>query len=137
MSFEDLRSGAVIRYPYLWSWQAGKGETAGRKTRPTVVGVRVRAGGMDRIVLFPITSQQPEPTKFAAEIPAREKRIAGLDVKKRLWIVLDEYNADVVGESYYIEPVRPLGYFSAAFFLPLVKEFIKRRAQARVVSRRN
>jgi hypothetical protein len=65
-----------------------------------------------------------------------EKRRAGLDAALRLWIILDEYNQDVVGQSFYLEPKPPLGRFSRAFFLPLMKEFIARRAGACGVNRR-
>src|SRR4051812_13579821 len=57
-----------------------------------------------------------------------EKRRAGLNASLRLWIVLDEYNQDVIGQSFYLEPDSQLGHFSKAFFLPLMKEFIARRA---------
>ena len=33
----DPKAGDVWRYPYLWGWQAKRGETEGRKTR-TVAG---------------------------------------------------------------------------------------------------
>lgn len=66
-----------------------------------------------------------------------EKRRAGLDTTRRIWIVLDEYNQDSVGQSFYLEPEPPLGYFSKAFFLPLMKQFIARRAGVRGVNRRS
>lgn len=136
MSFEDLRTGAVIRFPYLWAREAARGETEGRKPRPAAVGVRIpKAKGEDVLVLFPITSQEPSRGRFAAEIPDTEKRRAGLDGALRLWIVLDEYNQDTIGRSFYLEPEPPLGYFSKAFFLPLLREFIRRRAQASAVHR--
>jgi len=53
----------------------------------------------------------------------------------RLWIILDEYNQDIVGRSFHLEPEPPLGRFSKAFFLPLMKEFIARRAGTRGVNR--
>jgi hypothetical protein len=62
------------------------------------------AGGEDLVILFPITPQAPAPQRFAAEIPDTEKRRAGLDGRLRLWIVLDEYNQDVIGRSFYLEP---------------------------------
>ncbi len=64
-----------------------------------------------------------------------EKRRAGLDENMRLWIILDEYNQDVIGRSFYLEPEPPLGRFSKAFFLPLLQEFIARRASAKAVHR--
>lgn len=136
MRFEALRTGAVIRFPYLWVREAAQGETEGRKPRPTAVGVRVpKPDGGDILFLFPITSREPPRGRFAAEIPDREKRRAGLDGSMRLWIVLDEYNQDVIGRSFYLQPERPLGYFSKAFFLPLLREFVRRRSQAKTVRR--
>jgi hypothetical protein len=136
VSFDALRTAVVVRYPYLWARQAAKGETEGRKPRPVAVGVRIaKPKGDDLLILFPITTQEPAPTRFAAEVPETEKRRAGLAGDMRLWIILDEYNQDVIGRSYYLEPGRPLGRFSKAFFLPLMKEFIARRSLSRGVSR--
>jgi len=137
VSFEALRTGAVIRFPYLWAREAAHGETEGRKFRPAAVGVRIpKPKGEDVLVLFPITSHEPADERFAAEIPDTEKHRAGLDGTMRLWIVMDEYNQDVIGRSFYLEPEPPLGYFSKAFFLPLLQEFIRRRSQTRAVHRR-
>jgi hypothetical protein len=85
-----------------------------------------------------VSDHQPTalPGRFAAEIPEMEKRRAGLDATLRLWIILDEYNQDTIGRSFYLEPEPPLGRFSKAFFLPLMKEFIARRASTRGVNRR-
>jgi hypothetical protein len=117
--------------------EAERGETEGRKPRPVAVGVRIaREKGEDVLLLFPITSQPPSHDRFASEIPEIEKRRAGLDATLRLWIILDEYNQDTIGESFYLEPDPPLGRFSKAFFLPLMKEFIIRRATSRAVNRR-
>lgn len=137
MSFEDIGSASVIRYPYLWCRQAEAGETEGRKGRPAAVGVRItRPKGEDALILFAITSQMPGPARLAVEIPETERRRAGLDGNARLWIILDEYNQDVIGQSYYLEPEPPLGHFSKAFFLPVLKIFIAHRAQAQSVNRR-
>lgn len=136
MSFDAFRTGAVIRYPYLWAREAARGETEGRKSRPAAVGVRLaRPNGEDVLLLFPIASKAPERECFAVEIPETEKRRAGLDRDLRLWIILDEFNEDIVGRSFYLEPEAPLGRFSKAFFLPLMREFIARRARARGVGR--
>jgi hypothetical protein len=136
VSLDALRTGCVVRYPYLWVREAERGETEGRKPRPVAVGVRIiRPKGDDLLVLFPITSQPPSPDRFAVEIPEMEKRRAGLDATLRLWIILDEYNQDSVGRSFYLEPEPPLGRFSKAFFLPVMKEFIARRSRSRGVNR--
>jgi hypothetical protein len=135
IGYDDIQTAAVIRYPYLWSREADKGETEGRKERPVVVGVRIARKDGDLLLFFPITTKQPESTRFAAEIPTIEKRRAGLDVDFRLWIILDEYNSDVIGHSFYLDPEPPIGRFSKAFFLPVLREFISRRKSLREVHR--
>lgn len=69
------------------------------------------------------------------EVPEIEKRRAGLDADLPLWIILDEFNEDVIGRSFYLEPEPPLGRFSRAFFPPLLKKFIARRESIRGVKR--
>jgi hypothetical protein len=135
VSFEQILTGTVIRYPYLWAREARDGETEGRKDRPVAVGVRLGRMDGDLILLFPITSRQPETARFSVEIPAIEKRRAGLDPTLRLWLILDEFNTDVVGRSFYLEPIPPIGRFSKAFFLPLLREFVARRATFTQVDR--
>jgi hypothetical protein len=108
-----IKTGAVIEYPYLWAREAEAQETEGRKPRPAAVGLRLSD---DRVLLFPITSKEPTSEINVAEIPAEEKRRAGLDQDLRLWIILDECNLDVVGQSYYLTPDPPLGNFSKQFF---------------------
>lgn len=135
MSYDDIQTACVIRYPYLWVREAQRGETEGRKERPVAVGVRVSRPGGDLLLLFAITTKEPEPARFACEIPLIEKRRAGLDPDLRLWIILDEYNTDVVGQSFYLEPDPPIGRFSKAFFLPLVRAFIARRKSLTGINR--
>jgi hypothetical protein len=135
VSFEAVQTACVIRYPYLWAREAAAGETEGRKSRPAAVGVRVDRPEGPALILFPITSQQPEKGRFAVELPEIEKRRAGLDASMRLWLVLDEYNFDIGGRSYYLEPAPPLGRFSRAFFAPLMHAFAARRREARAVNR--
>jgi hypothetical protein len=136
MSFSAIQTACVIRYPYLWAREAARGETEGRKHRPVVVGVRLLRPNGDALLLFPITSTEPSADRFAIEIPETEKRRAGLEQRLRLWIVLDDYNQDVIGQSFYLEPGPPLGRFSKAFFLPVMRAFIARRKEARAVMRR-
>jgi hypothetical protein len=135
MSFREFATGAVIRYPFLWSHEAEAAATEGRKPRPVAVGFRVPRPTGDVLLLFPITSKPPTPGRFAAEVPEIEKRRAGLDADLPLWIILDEFNEDVIGSSFYLEPEPPLGRFSRAFFLPLLKKFIARRESIRGVKR--
>jgi len=137
MTFDRLRSGSVIRYPFLWAREYDQGETEGRKPRPTAVGFRLRRpSGQDILILFPITTQPPRPGRFAVEIPDTEKKRAGLEANLRLWIILDEYNEDTLSQSFYLEPNSLIGEFSRAFFVPVVRSFIERRSEVRGVSRK-
>jgi hypothetical protein len=136
MSYDLIQTACVIRYPYLWAREARRGETEGRKERPVAVGVRMPRPDGDLVLFFPITTQQPEASRFAVEIPAMEKRRAGLDTDLRLWIVFDEFNTDIIGRSFYLEPEPPIGRFSKAFFLPLLREFVVRRKSLTEISRR-
>jgi hypothetical protein len=91
------------------------------------VGVRIPRAVGYLALFFAITTKQPEANRFTVEIPAIEKRRAGLDFDLRHWIILDEFNSDIIGRSFYLEPEPPIGRFSKAFFLPLLREFIARR----------
>jgi hypothetical protein len=136
MAFEQFVTGTVFRYSYLWRREQQKGETEGRKERPVTVGVRIEEpNGQDALIVLPITSKMPEDGRFASEIPEIEKRRAGLDATRRLWIILDEYNGDVIGKSYYLLDQKPLGQLSKSYFLPLVREFIARKKSIRGVDR--
>lgn len=135
MSFGDIQTASVIRYPYLWVREADRGETEGRKHRPAAVGVRLPRSDGDMLLLFPITTKEASKGRFSAEIPATEKRRAELDGDLRLWIIFDEYNTDIVGQSFYLEPESPMGRFSKAFFLPLLRAFIARRTSLKSVDR--
>ena len=99
------------------------------------VGVRIPRADGDLVLFFPITTKQPRPSRFAVEIPAIEKRRTGLDVDLRLWIILDEFNSDIIARSFYLEPEPPIGRFSKAFFLPILREFLARRKSLAEVNR--
>ena len=138
MSYEGVTSGAVIQYPYLWSREAARGETEGRKRRASAVAIRVaRLGLPDLVILFPITTQQPQAGRLAAEVPAAEKKRAGLDSLIRQWLVLDECNEELIPGTHYLTPDPPIGRFSKGFFLPLMREFIKRCGSVKKIGRRD
>ena len=106
MSFDNIKTGCVIEYPYLCAREDAEQKTEGFKPRPVAVGVRMPAkveGGNDAALLFAITSKEPVAGVEAIETPEIEKRRSGLDQDKRLWIILDEYNFDLVVVSYYLD----------------------------------
>jgi hypothetical protein len=86
--------------------------------------VRIPDGGEDLLILFPITTQMPAPERFATENLHAEKRRVRLDGRLRLWIILDEYNQDEIGRSFYLEPEPPLGYLAGRSSWRCCKRFI-------------
>lgn len=108
--------GDVWRYPYLWARQHEAGETEGRKPRPCALAVTVRRqDGLTGIVLLAITTQPPGADRAAVEIPPIERRRAGLDPDRPLWLILDEHNIDLLERSAYLDPEDRMGRLSGAF----------------------
>ncbi len=91
--------------------------------------------GGDILVLFPITSKEPAPGQTGLEIPKNEKERGGLDPGMRLWIILDEYNTDIVGKSFYLKPGSKIGRISLAFLKPMLLTLLKNRSKVRHVPR--
>ncbi|ANM12916.1 MULTISPECIES: hypothetical protein [unclassified Rhizobium] len=134
----EFRPGEVISYPYLWARQQQRGETEGRKQRPVCVVVAIRSAGDGKthLVLLAITTQPPQAGRIALEIPDIERRRAGLGDLKQSWIVIDEYNYDIVEQSWYIEPHQEaLGRFSKSFVMKIAALFAKARSQSGQVKR--
>lgn len=131
----ELLPGQIIAYPYLWAWQQERGETEGRKTRPTCVVVAVRGthDGLTHLALLAITTQPPHHGRVTLDIPDIERRRVGLGDLKRCWIVVDEYNYDVAERSWYIEPgSHVIGRFSKAFVMKIATAFAKAQSGRRV-----
>jgi hypothetical protein len=83
----------VIRYSYLWSSEAARGQEEGLKDRPCAIVFAVESTD-DRplVVVVPVTHTPPQTSSHALEIPPATKSRLGLD-GDRSWIVLDESNA--------------------------------------------
>ena len=117
-------SGDVWRYPYLWRWQHDTGETEGRKQRPSAfIAVLPDGAGRTNLFILAITSMPPKD-RLALEVPQIEKRRAGLD-DLPLWIMLDEYNHDLLEGSYYFDPNERIGAFSNAFHQEVLRTFLR------------
>lgn len=101
MTTDIPSAGQVFDYHYLWKWQADRGETEGRKKRPScVVVVVTNAAGQHVLFIAPITSKAPDEDRSALLVPETEARRAKLATDVRLWVILDEMNADVLEQSY-------------------------------------
>jgi hypothetical protein len=122
-------NGLVIHYNYLWAREHDAREESGRKARPACVQIIVAAGKSGTAVaLFPITSQPPQATRTALEIPETEARRIGLRTPS--WIIVDEWNLDDLATSPHIADARPIGVFSAPFM-----KRVRSEAAARIRAR--
>lgn len=131
--------GDVWRYPFLWSREASRGETEGRKAPPVAMALVTRNSAGDlEVLMVPITSQPPRDNPFAIAVPDTERRRAGLDAHVPLWIIVDEANIDLPEHSYYFEPGAKIGAFSARFtktVQTLMIQAIKERRLSRTMRR--
>lgn len=122
MTVDFPKVGQIIEYHYLWKWQAEKGETEGRKKRPSRVVLVVKdQAGNHLLFIAPITSKEPVTGRQAVSIPDTEARRANLTRDKRLWIMIDELNVDVLEKSYTLEDRTARGQFSQAFTDKLIR----------------
>lgn len=116
MAADFPQPGQVIDYHYLWKWQDQRGETEGRKRRPScVVVVAVDRKGLHHLFIAPITTKEPNRDRQAVPVPETEARRAKLDPDLRLWVIVDEVNYDILEQSYTLEDRTPRGSFSPVF----------------------
>jgi len=122
----DSKAGEVWQYPYLWAWQNARGETDGRKPRPCAVAIEfAKRDGLTAVFLLAITSKEPASERTAIEIPEIERHRAKLSSQLRLWVILDEYNTDIIERSYYLEPDAFMGKFSDRFIRQIQGSFAR------------
>lgn len=133
MTADFPSAGQVFDYHYLWKWQADRGETEGRKKRPScVVIVVTNAAGQHVMFIAPITSKAPDQGRVALEIPETEARRANLDTHISLWVILDELNADILEASYTLEDRSARGSFSPAFTDAILRGVQRLRSAGRL-----
>jgi hypothetical protein len=115
-----FKTGDVFQYPYLWRREFEKGETEGRKSRPACLAIALEAQGKTYLYLLAITSKSPQRNQKALEIPGLELRRIGLNADAQGWVIVSEYNRDILSESFYLSPDVPiLGRFSDRFLLSI------------------
>jgi hypothetical protein len=97
----------VPAYPYLWHRERDRGEETGRKARPVCVAIAMTdPAGLTHLALLAITGREPSRDQKAVELPALEVRRIGLQSHKRAWVIVSEYNYDILERSYGLEPPR-------------------------------
>jgi len=79
---------------------------------------------------------QPNRGRIAVSVPEIERHRVGLDPIP-LWIIVDEYNHDILESSAYLEPSARIGAFSPSFHKKIMSAFIAavRKGQSKAVPR--
>jgi mRNA-degrading endonuclease toxin of MazEF toxin-antitoxin module len=96
--------GLVLCYEFLWSHEAEASEHWGKKRRPCVIVLAVKAErGQVRVTVAPLTHLKPRNEKIAVEVPPKVKQHLGLD-NDQSWIICDELN-EFVWPGYDLYPV--------------------------------
>jgi len=111
-----FKQGDILSYPYLWEWQAEKGEMEGRKERPVCVALPLRREGVTHLFLLAVSGTPPRPEQKGVSIPEIERRRAGLKEWKEAWVIIDECNYDIAERSFHLDPSQNArGRFSESF----------------------
>lgn len=105
-----------------------------------VIPLTRRAGD---VVLFPLTTQEPDAGRLAVRVPEIERRRLRLKGNAVSWVLLDEGNRDVLPGSSHVEPIAydPLVYaygtFSPAFMRVVLRTLATalRSGRMRMVTR--
>ena len=144
MTSEDVQTGTVISYNFLWVREHGRGVEHGRKARPACVVVPLTSAG-NTVVLFPLTTQEPGSERVAFRVPETERRRVKLRGSAPCWIILDEGNSDTFPGSFHVEPIShdPMtvtyGRFSQAFVAQILQVLATaiRARRTKVVNRQD
>ncbi|WP_393925428.1 hypothetical protein [Yoonia sp. R2-816] len=129
------KQGDVWSYEYLWRWQHEEGSEHGRKPRPTaLVATVVGKDNRTNLFILPITSKEPVASRLAMEVPQIERKRAGLSSDIRLWVIMDEYNHDILETSFSLDPNGKIGTFSSVFIGKVLVAFKEAALRGRVRS---
>ncbi len=93
MSLPDPVPGLVIRYSFLWSHEAARGEREGSKARPCaiIVSAMQEDSGKIRVTVAPITHAPPSEQSLCLPVPSGVARSLDLDSDPQ-WFRFDEIN---------------------------------------------
>jgi uncharacterized protein YifN (PemK superfamily) len=84
--------GMVLSYSYLWNKEHIKGETEGRKDRPSVVVLVINRTPGDVAYVLPTSTSNPKDgDPWTIEIPRSIKNRLKLD-ERRSWVNVTEFN---------------------------------------------
>lgn len=93
MKKPEPQIGQIIRFDYLWRDEAQQGRVEGAKERPCAVILAADKDddGSRVVYVAPITHSAPRNQQQTIEIPAKDRRMTGLDYD-RSWLITSEVN---------------------------------------------
>jgi hypothetical protein len=127
----DLAEGDLIIYPFLWSWQNGRGFIRATKMRPCFVILRDETDRGPMVALLPITTKPPEDWHDRMPIPLDECLRVGMDPTRQATIGLNDYNIDYIETSTCLRHNVPIRSFSTPFVLDVISRFREALAERR------
>ena len=93
MSLPEPKPGLVVRYDYLWTHEAARGQDQGKDRPACLVAASDNAMRPRYVVLLPITHTPPSGDTIGIEIPLKVKQAIGLDAAPS-WVIVSEHNVD-------------------------------------------
>jgi hypothetical protein len=89
----EPRPGLIIRYDYLWIREAAAGREQGKERPACLVAASDPATSPRFVVILPITHTRPDQDAAGVEIPAKVRKVLGLDDAPS-WVIVSEHNVD-------------------------------------------
>jgi hypothetical protein len=93
MAIPEPKPGLIVRYDYLWTYEAFGDRSSGKDRPVCLVAATDDVVRPRYVVLLPITHTPPRGGTVGIEIPARVKAALGLD-DARSWVIVSEHNID-------------------------------------------
>lgn len=93
MSLPEPKPGLVVRYDYLWTHEAARGQDRSKDRPACLVAASDSAMRPRFVVLLPITHTPPAGDTVGIEIPPKVKQAIGLDDAPS-WVIVSEHNID-------------------------------------------
>jgi len=124
--------GEVWNYPYVWVRPM---QNTGMDKPAAVAVATGREDGRTAVYLLPVIGTEPPPERSALPVPEIEKHRASVPQNTQLWVILDEYNADLFEVLTHLSPTARLGGFSPHFLRALqlgFRDHVAQRGAARV-----
>lgn len=113
----EPKPGLIVRYDYLWSREAARGQEQGKDRPACLIAASDPATQPRYVVLLPITHTAPSENNVGIEIPAAVKQAIGLDDLPS-WVIVSEHNIDEWPNSGLTPIPGKSGIFAYGFVPP-------------------